>query len=93
MLDRLKYYGKIDDKESRKEIMKQETYKSAPALEFIASIPSDRWVHVRSSKQGLRDIASEYNRRHSPLDHREWVILQFEESGRAGWVKTKRIYS
>jgi hypothetical protein len=67
------------------------TIKSAPALEFIAAIPSDRWVRVRATEDALREIASEYNRRNSPHDHRGWVILQFEKSDRAGWIKTKRI--
>jgi hypothetical protein len=36
----------------------------APALDFIGALPTDRWVIVRnSSKQGMKDLISEYNRR------------------------------
>ena len=62
------------------------TVKSMPALEWVQSIPSDRWVSVRSSKQGVIGLVTEFNASSG------WkpIRVSFSDDDRAGWVKVKK---
>ena len=62
------------------------TIKSMPALEWVQSIPSDRWVSVRSSKGGVLDLVREFNARSG------WqpIRVSFSDDDRAGWIKVKK---
>ena len=62
------------------------TIKSMPALEWVQSIPSERWVSVRSSKQGVLDLVKEFNTRSG------WqpIRVSFSDDDRAGWIRVKR---
>ena len=55
------------------------------ALNWVRTLPADRWVGVKSSSQGILDLVSEKNLR----DGDQMVVRVKPHSKKAGWVMVK----
>jgi len=57
------------------------------ALDWISSLPTNKWVGVRSSSQGVLDLVSEKNLR----DGGQVVVRVKPHNEKAGWVMVRRV--
>tara|TARA_R100000808_G_scaffold3026_1_gene11201 strand:+ start:591 stop:785 length:195 start_codon:yes stop_codon:yes gene_type:complete len=59
---------------------------SMPALEWVQTIPSNRWVKVKGTATGILDLVGEFNARHNGS-----VRVRVTPAPEVGWVKVKRM--